>query len=167
MSNPSRKEFRSPRWLAAIPLAAAVFCCVFAVELYLRQGLTLSCFGASCFVLLLLVGSLELFLSRVTLTDQSLEIFSNFRLRAYPRGSFTSVSWAKSCPISLSTTRGGFRGAAGFSRWPRDCEHHTCLACRAQQGAADNVAETAWRLTTPSSVGPLNTDPDSCLRGEL
>jgi len=102
MNTPKRKEFRRPRWFATIPLVAAALCAVIAAERNHHQGLAFSTLGFGCLVLLFLAAAVESTLGRVTLAEEALEIVSNFRLRAYPRNSFTSVSWAKGCPIALS-----------------------------------------------------------------
>ncbi len=62
-------------------------------------GIGLALFG--------IAGVGDVYTSRVTLTEEAMEIRSNFMLRSFPREAFTEIYWAKGCPVTLSLAAGG------------------------------------------------------------
>lgn len=95
------KIFRySIRWIVALIFVAILFWIVAGV-IFITRGFTLMTLGSIVVAVIGVLGLIDALISHVALTENSIEIFSNFRKRIIPRSSITSVSSEKGCPTSL------------------------------------------------------------------
>jgi hypothetical protein len=102
------KIFRSPRALIIMVGVSTLLFILAAIGMYVTGGLTLlgvAGFGLAIFGVVAFVDTM---LSRVLLYPEELEIYSNFRLRRYPRSAFVNATWAKGCPVTLQLREGGW-----------------------------------------------------------
>ncbi len=72
-----------------------------------NDGLTWLSAASIGLVLFSIAGVGDAYTSRVTLTEEAIEIRSNFTLRSFPRKAFTEVHWAKGCRVTLLLAAGG------------------------------------------------------------
>jgi hypothetical protein len=104
---PAPRIYRTATWIKIVVLGAALLSPAAALSLWFKDEHTLLSLGGFGLALLALLGALDAFTTRVPLSEESIEIVANFRTRGFQRAAFSSVSWAKGCPISLHLVDGG------------------------------------------------------------
>ena len=101
------KIFRSSRALIIMVGIAMLLFILAAIGMYITGGITLLGVAGFGLAIFSVVAFIDTLLSRVSLFPEELEIYSNFRLRKYPRSALVNATWAKGCPISLQFREGG------------------------------------------------------------
>ena len=97
----TNKAFRYPYWVFFLAaLSTAAFLCG-AILIGVSQGATWLSFLLGALALMSALGATDARLSQIRLTDEALEIFSNFRMRRHTRPEITEVAWSAGCPVSV------------------------------------------------------------------
>jgi Bacterial PH domain len=99
--------YRSSRAMRLFLVFGLVAMSASAWSLVQKDGLTWLSAASIGLALFFVAGVGDGYTSRVTLTEEAIEIRSNFRRRTFPREAFTGVHWAKGCPVTLSLVAGG------------------------------------------------------------
>ncbi len=99
--------YRPSRALRLFVILGLIAMSASACYLVQNHGLTWVSVAGIGFALFSIAGVGDAYTSRVTLTEEAIEIRSNFKLRSFPRAAFTAVHWAKGCRVTLLLAAGG------------------------------------------------------------
>ena len=100
------RELRAPAWMKLFLIGSVVLTSALAAGEYSKSGLTWVFATLAAISVFTAVAVLDAFTAYIRVTDNSIEIRSNFRRRSYTRDSFEDANWSWGGPVSLKRRDG-------------------------------------------------------------
>jgi hypothetical protein len=107
------REFRAPAWVKAFLIGSCLLTAFLARATYVEKGVDWVFVFLCAFSAFAAVAVLDAFSSYIRVSQESIEIRTNFRRQVYDRASFDKVTWSWGGPVSLRRLDGTWMDLPG------------------------------------------------------